>query len=85
MTKEEAIAALNTFRRLAKSERGKKALDMAIKTLETKPLTDTEQRIFLAAMGREKNVCKEVCTDSDGVDLVAVVHSIKRKVKTTLW
>lgn len=59
-------------------------LDMVIKALETEPLTDTEQRIFLVAMGREKKVCKEVCEDGNE-DLVAVCHSIKRKVKAILW
>ena len=28
---------------------------------QPEPLTDKEQRIFLAAMGREEKVCKEVC------------------------
>lgn len=48
-------------------------------------LTDIEKRIFLAAMTKEEKVCKEVCADGDGVDLVAVCHSIERKVKKTLW
>lgn len=49
------------------------------------PLTDKEQRIFLAAMSKEEKVCKEVCADGEGVDLVAVCHSIERKVKKALW
>lgn len=62
------------------------ALQMAIKALEVEPLTDTEQLIFLAAMSREENACKEVCADGSdgGVDLVAVCHSIERKVKMAL-
>ena len=59
----------------------------ALKQIE--PLTDIEQRIFLAAMNREEKVCKEVdADDSDdgvGVNLVAVCHSIERKVKRALW
>ena len=85
MTRNEAIKELDIFRRIAKSESGEKALDMAIKALETEPLTDTEQRIFLTAMGKEENVCKEVCVDGGEIDLIAVCHSIKRKVKATLW
>ncbi len=34
MTREEAIKELNTFKIIAKSESGKKALDIAIQTLE---------------------------------------------------
>lgn len=48
-------------------------------------LTDIEKRIFLAAMTKEEKVCKEVCADVEGVDLVAVCHSIERKVKQALW
>lgn len=63
------------------------ALKMAIKALENEPLTDIEQRIFLAAMSREENACKDVCADGsdDGVNLVAVCHRIERKVKRVLW
>jgi len=46
---------------------------------QPEPLTDKEQRIFLAAMKREEKVCKQV----DG--LVRVCHEIKRKVKGALW
>ena len=52
---------------------------------DIEPLTDIEQRIFLAAMTKEEKVCKEVCADGDGVDLVAVCHRIERKVKKALW
>jgi len=48
-------------------------------TIQPEPLTDKEQRIFLAAMKREEKVCKQV----DG--LVRVCHEIKRKVKGALW
>ena len=44
MTKDEAITELDTFRRLAKSERGEKALDMAIKALEQEPCEDAISR-----------------------------------------
>lgn len=52
-------------------------------------LTDTEQRIFLAAMAHERKVCRLI--DSDKVDdgtckmLVPVVDSIEGKVKKALF
>ena len=61
------------------------AFDKAIEALEREPLTDTEQRIFLAAMSKEEKVCKEVCADGEGVDLATVCHRIERKVKKALW
>ena len=54
-------------------------------------LTDKEQRIFLAAMGREEKVCKQVdeecrdCREPYEDSLVRVCHEIIRKVKTALW
>ena len=52
-------------------------------------LTDKEQRIFLAAMGREEKVCKEVdeeCSREPYEDsLVRICHEITRKVKGALW
>lgn len=56
---------------------------------QPEPLTDKEQRIFLAAMGREMKVCEE--TDRNYVhepyedSLVWVCKEIKRKVKGALW
>ena len=50
------------------------------------PLTDPEQRIFLAALGREERVCKEVDREyPEGVSLMALCRSIQRKVKGALW
>jgi len=59
-------------------------------SVKPEPLTDTEQRIFLAAMGREEKVCKQVDDDWRDMDfnvenLVKVCQEIKRKVKGTLW
>ena len=54
-------------------------------------LTDKEQRIFLAAMGREEKVCKQVdeerkdCREPHEDSLVRVCHNIIRKVKAALW
>lgn len=56
---------------------------------QPEPLTDKEQRIFLAAMGREEKVCEEVDRNhvhepyEDG--LMSVCKAIRRKVKDTLW
>ena len=67
-------------------------LDMigAVKSVPSaEPLTDKEQRIFLAAMGREEKVCEEV--DRNHVrepyedSLVRTCHEITRKVKGALW
>ena len=53
---------------------------------EPEPLTDKEQRIFLAAMGREEKVCKEVDAEEPyGESLVSVCREIERKVKKALW
>ena len=66
----------------------------AIKELpsaQPEPLTDKEQRIFLAAMGREEEVCKQVdeeckdCREPYEDSLVRVCHEIIRKVKAALW
>ena len=54
-------------------------------------LTDKEQRIFLAAMGREEKVCKQVddecrdCREPYEDSLVKTCHEITRKVKGALW
>ena len=67
-------------------------LEKALKQLpstQPEPLTDKEQRIFLAAMGREEKVCKEVDAEMTREpyedSLVRVCHEITRKVKGALW
>lgn len=56
---------------------------------QPEPLTDKEQRIFLAAMAREEKVCEEV--DRNYVhepyedSLMSVCKAIRRKVKDALW
>lgn len=63
----------------------------SLPSAQPEPLTDAEQRIFLAAMSREKEVCKEVdCQFSYAREpyedtLVRVCGEIKRKVKAALW
>lgn len=76
-------------------------IDLAISVLATSSsaeqevLTDKEQRIFLAAMGREEIVCKQVdddqknswrnCMEPYEDSLVRTCHEIIRKVKGALW
>ena len=73
-------------------ERIMQILDERIKPLpsaQPESLTDKEQRIFLAAMGREEKVCEEV--DRNHVrepyedSLMRVCKEIRRKVKGALW
>jgi len=62
-----------------------------MKDAQPEPLTDKEQRIFLAAMGREEKVCKQVddecrdCREPYEDSLVRTCHEITRKVKGALW
>lgn len=63
-----------------------KAINEAITLLSAEPLTDIEQRIFLAAMSKEEKVCRKVDKEVDGdISLTHVCHEIERKVKGTLW
>lgn len=58
-------------------------------TINIEPLTDKEQRIFLAAMERERKICKEVddqyVHEPYEVLLTKVCREIERKVKKILW
>lgn len=51
-----------------------------------KILNDTEHRIFLSAMSREKKICKEIDADNDGTAtmLLPVCKSIERKVNNAV-
>ena len=72
-------------------ESGKKVIEhlKQIPSAQPEPLTDKEQRIFLAAMAREEKVCEEV--DRNYVrepyedSLMRVCKEIRRKVKGALW
>lgn len=63
----------------------------ALPSAQPEPLTDKEQRIFLAAMGREEDVCKQVdaewrdCREPYEDSLVRTCREIIRKVKGALW
>lgn len=58
---------------------------------ELESLTDKEQRIFLAAMERERKVCRQVDEEWRNLrepyedSLVHVCNEIERKVKGALW
>lgn len=56
---------------------------------QPEPLTDIEQRIFLAAMAREEKVCKEIdaewTSELEKISLVRVCREIERKVKKALF
>lgn len=61
----------------------------SIPSVSPEPLTDKEQRIFLAAMEREEEVCEAV--DSNFYrepyedSLMHICKEIRRKVKDALW
>ena len=63
----------------------------SLPSAQPEPLTDKERRIFLAAMGREEDVCKQVdaecrdCREPYEDSLVSTCHEITRKVKGALW
>ena len=67
-----------------------KAWIESLPSAQPEQLTDKEQRIFLAAMGREEKVCKQVddecrdCREPYEDSLVRVCHEIIRKVKAAL-
>ena len=63
--------------------------DECLPSVQPEPLTDKEQRIFLAAMSREEKVCAEVDRNSTREpyedSLMSICREIKRKVKGVLW
>ena len=76
MTREEAIAELNTFKIGAKSEPGEKALDMAIKALEKEPCEDCISR--QDAQERQRVAQKRRYTfGNDEFSLEAAYHDCK--------
>ena len=55
-----------------------------VPSAQPEPLTDKEQRIFLAAMRRERKVCTYAHEPCE-VPLTKVCDEIVRKVKGALW
>ena len=95
ISRQAAIDAINkAFERVfawdGTSPLGDKVLEN-VPSAQPEPLTDKEQRIFLAAMGREEKVCKQVdeecrdCREAYEDSLVKTCHEIIRKVKGALW
>jgi hypothetical protein len=98
MTNEEAINTLKDLKSYYNDKNedsyvgfdneDNEAIDLAIKALDIELLTDTEQRIFLKAMSREREICQKVdnqfLDDDSTVSLVKVCNSIERKVKK-IW
>ena len=88
MRNEEAIKIIKQFRdRQGNSSDDIEAFNLAIKGLEIELLDDTEQRIFLSAMSRERKVCRavdEIHNFDPEKKLVWVCNSIERKVKK-IW
>ena len=62
-----------------------------VPSAQPEPLTDKEQRIFLAAMAREEEVCRKTddecrdCREPYEDSLVRTCHEITRKVRGALW
>lgn len=87
MTIEEAIDVLKNDIEICTIQQ-EQACELAIKALEIELLTDKEQRIFLKAINREREVGQKVddeYSDNDSkVSLVRVCNSIERKVKK-IW
>lgn len=72
-------------------DEARKLIGKEVPSAQPEQLTDKEQRIFLAAMGREEKVCKQVdeecrdCREAYEDSLVKTCHEIIRKVKGALW
>ena len=68
---------------------GARAVEALDKLPVVEPLTDAEQRIFLAAMERELKVCEEIDSETVReayeVSLTQVCKEIQRKVMGALW
>lgn len=95
--KEDLIsrkAAIDAAKRVLGNREITRTMQTALYILpsaQTEWLTDKEQRIFLAAMGREEKICKQVdeecrdCREPYEDSLVWTCHEITRKVKGALW
>lgn len=92
MTREEAIELLEDIKfNSSDYSRDVEALQMAIEALkepEAMTLTYNEKCIFLAAIRRERQICKEMDEEPELNKikrLIPIVDSIERKVKAVLW
>lgn len=94
MTREEAKEILTelwgVYNQDYLTDKESEAVEMAIEALqepEDITLTYAEKCIFLAAMGRERLICKEMDEEPElkAKPLVPIVDEIVRKVKVVLW
>lgn len=57
--------------------------------VKIEPLTDAEKRLLLAALERERQVCRKVdrasCREPYEDTLEGKVNAIERKIKAALW
>lgn len=90
ISRQAAIDAVRSY--YDESDEDEREIEERIADLpsaQPEPLTDKEQRIFLAAMSREEKVCKEVDAETTREpyeeSLVRVCREIERKVKKALW
>ena len=85
ISRQAAIDAIKTSRCLLNALKK----TMKLPSAQPEPLTDAEQRIFLAAMERELKVCKEIDSETVReayeVSLTKICKEIKRKVMGALW
>jgi hypothetical protein len=84
MTREEAIAELNTFKIGAKSELGENALDMAIKALEQEPCGKDINVSATDAISREAVEDAIIWNDEkrEMLDEIQKLPSVQAKQKT---
>lgn len=90
--KQDVIEAMNLW---LYDRRDKRTVDEVINTLssvQTEPLTDYEQVIFLSAMEKERVVCKKLTDEWNNVNLdvpcpinlLQLCDEVERKVRETL-
>ena len=91
ISRQAAIEAINSHFGFNVEEEYGSAVQEVINSLpsaQSESLTDTEQRIFLAAMGREEKTCKNIDEELPGPykdSLFKACKEIERKVKKALW
>ena len=85
ISRQAAIDAIKTSRCLVNALKK----TMKLPSAQPEPFTDAEQRIFLSAIERELEVCKEIDSETVReayeVSLTQVCKEIKRKVMGALW
>ena len=88
--KRDLISREEAMKVILRAKDRSEAIRMLTKIPGAEPLTDPEERIFLAAIERERKVCEEVdrkysTGDPNEQRLEETCRSIKRKVRSALW